>query len=84
MQCRVTDIFPVTASAGTSVLIVVAVLADTVAARSNWNSTMFCAGEVLKFVPVIVTGVPIGPDAGVNEVIVCNCSSLHRETKGEC
>ena len=33
------------------------------------KKTILLAAVALKFVPVIVTTVPIGPDAGVNEVI---------------
>jgi hypothetical protein len=65
----VTVIFPVVAPAGTDVVILVAVLAAAVAVVPL-NRTVLFAGVVLKFVPVIVTVVPIGPEAGLKLVIV--------------
>lgn len=69
-QFTVTEILPVTDEAGTVVLMVVVVLPLTVAARLLKKVTALLAGVVLKFVPVITTGVPMGPVVGVNEVIV--------------
>jgi hypothetical protein len=65
----VTVIFPVVAPEGTVVVMLVAVLAVTVAAVPL-NFTALLEGVVLKFVPVIVTVVPTGPEAGAKEVIV--------------
>ncbi len=65
----VTVIFPVVAPTGTTVLIVVAVLDDTVA-DTPLNLTSLTDGVALKFVPLIVTVAPWGPLAGVNPVIV--------------
>lgn len=53
---------------GTVTVILVVVLAVTVAATPV-NFTMLLAGVALKFVPVIVTGVPAMPEAGENEVM---------------
>ena len=65
----VTLIVPVVAPVGTEVVIEVAVLAVTMeVVPLNW--TVLLAGVVLKFVPVMVTVVPIGPVAGVNKIIV--------------
>lgn len=61
---------PVVAPAGTVTVKEVSVAAATVAGRFNQNLTSFSDGVVLKFVPVMVTVVPIGPDAGENEVSV--------------
>src|SRR5436190_17046769 len=60
---------PVLAPAGTVVLIVVVVLPVTVAAMPL-NVTTLLAGVASKFVPVMVTGVPLTPAAGANEVMV--------------
>ena len=60
----VTLIVPVVAPVGTVVVMLVAVLAVTVAAVPL-NLTVLLAGVVLKFVPVIVTVVPMVPDVGV-------------------
>ena len=65
----VTDITPVVAPAGTVVVILVAVLAVTNAVVPL-NITMLLAGVVLKFVPVMVTTVPMGPLVGLKEVMV--------------
>ncbi len=64
-----TVITPVVAPAGTVVSILVAVLAVTVA-RVPLNRTSLSPGLVLKFVPVIVTGVPTNPLVGVKLVMV--------------
>ena len=64
-----TLIGPVMAFAGTVVVIVVAVLAVTMAG-TPLKSTKLSAGIVLKLVPVIVTTVPATPLAGENEVMV--------------
>lgn len=71
---------PVTASAGTTVVIEVAVLAVTTATTFvgepsvpslyTLNRTVLLDGVVLKLVPVMMTVVPTGPDGGENEVIV--------------
>ena len=65
----VTVIFPVVASEGTVEVILVAVLAVTVAV-TPLNFTMLLIGIELKFVPAIVTDVPAGPLVGVNDVIM--------------
>ena len=64
----VTDITPVVAPAGTVVVILVAELAVTTAAMPL-NVTILLAGDELKFAPVMVTVVPMGPLVGVKEVI---------------
>jgi hypothetical protein len=64
----ITVITPVLAPDGTVVVILVAVLAVTVAVASL-NFTVLFAGVVLKFVPVITTDVPILPEPGVKEII---------------
>ena len=69
-QFTVTEIFPVIVPAGTVVVMLVAVLAVTVAVWLLKNFTTLLAGVVLKFVPVMVTDVPIGPETGENEVMV--------------
>ena len=70
IQFTVTSIFPVVVPEGTVVVMSVAVLAVTIAVLLLKNFTMLLAGVVLKFVPVMVTGVPIGPEAGEKEMIV--------------
>lgn len=67
----VTVIFPVVEPEGTDVVILVAVLAVTVAVVPL-NFTVLLAGVVLKFVPVMVTVLPISPLVGVKEVMVGN------------
>lgn len=54
-------------------LVVVAVV--TVACVAP-KKTMLLAGVELKFVPVIVTDVPIGPLVGVKLVMVGTCAAL--------
>lgn len=66
----VTAIFPVVAVAGTDAVICVAEFTVNVAV-TLLNFTAVVVNPVpLKFVPVIVTTVPVGPDVGVNEVMV--------------
>ena len=65
----VTEIFPVVAPVGTVVVMEVAVLAVTTVVVPL-NATVLLTGVGSKFVPVMVTVVPTGPAAGVNEVIV--------------
>lgn len=64
----VTSINPVVVPAGTWVMMLVMVLADTPAVRPL-NLTRLLAGMLLKLVPVMVTVVPMGPLAGEKEVI---------------
>ncbi len=59
----VTDIGPVVAPAGTDVVILVDVEAVTTA-TTPLNLTIFSAGTLLKFVPVMVTGTPTPPLVG--------------------
>ncbi len=67
----VTVILPVVAAVGTVAVIVVAELTKNDVAARLLNFTEVVVKPVpLKFVPVIVTDVPTGPNAGVNEVIV--------------
>jgi len=69
----VTLILPVVAPVGTVAVIVVAefTVNDVALVVLNFTELVVKAGAVpLKFVPVIVTDVPTGPKAGVNEVIV--------------
>jgi hypothetical protein len=70
IQLVVTDIFPVIDPGGTVVVILVAVLAVTVAVLLLKNFTTLSAGVVLKLVPVIVMVAPMGATAGVKEEIV--------------
>jgi hypothetical protein len=65
----VTVIFPVVAPDGTVQVMDVAVLAVTMAVVPL-NCTVLLLGIALKFVPVMVTVVPTGPEAGVKEVMV--------------
>lgn len=65
----VTAIGPVLAPTGTVVVMVVAVLAVTVA-EVPLKVTVLFAGTTSKFVPVMVTVVPIMPAVGAKEVIV--------------
>ena len=58
------------APVGTVTVRLVEVLAVTVAVLLLKNFTTLFAGVVLKLVPVIVTDVPMGPDAGENAVMV--------------
>lgn len=69
LPAKVTVIFPEVAPDGTVVVIELAVLAET-AALVPLNITEFSDGIVLKFVPVMVTAVPIGPPDGEKLVIV--------------
>jgi hypothetical protein len=62
----VTVIGPVVAVAGTAVTIVVAVL-DVITALVPRNLTEVAP---VRFVPVIATEVPTGPELGVNDVMV--------------
>jgi hypothetical protein len=57
----VTVIVPVVVPIGTEVVMLVAVLAVTTAVVPL-NITMLLAGVVLKFVPVIITVDPMGPE----------------------
>jgi hypothetical protein len=71
----VTVILPVVAPVGTVAVICVAEFTVNVVALVVLNFTELVVKVApltvpLKFVPVIVTDVPIGPKAGVNEVIV--------------
>jgi hypothetical protein len=59
---------PVVAPAGTEVEILVAVLAVTTAVVPL-KLTILLAGVGSKFIPVMVTVVPMGPDVGENEVM---------------
>jgi hypothetical protein len=65
----VTAIVPLVAPVGTVTSMLVVVDAVIVAAVPL-NVTAFCAGVALKPVPVIVTGVPTGPEPGVKPVTV--------------
>lgn len=67
---KVTVIFPEVAPDGTAVIIEFVVHAKTVA-MVPLNITVFSEGIVLKFVPEMVTVVPIGPLVGEKLVIVC-------------
>ena len=64
-----TDILPVIVPVGTVVVMLVAVLAVTVAVLLLKNITQLFAGIVLKFVPEIVIDVPIDPEEGVKEAM---------------
>ena len=69
----VTLILPVVAPVGTVAVICVAEFTVNVVALVvlNFTELVVKVGAVpLKFVPVIVTDVPTGPNSGVNEVIV--------------
>ena len=55
---------------GTLVTMVVAVGVPVIVANVPLNITVLFAAMVLKFVPIIVTGVPTGPEVGVKLVIV--------------
>jgi hypothetical protein len=71
----VTVILPVVAPVGTVAVICVAEFTWNVVAATLLNFTELVVKLVppavpLKFVPVIVTDVPTGPNSGVNEVIV--------------
>ena len=52
-------------------MILVELLAVTVAGTLLKKFTRFSDAIVPKFVPSIVTGVPMGPDDGVKLVMVC-------------
>lgn len=69
LPVTVTAISPVVAVDGTVTVRLVSVAPDTTAATPLKVTVLF-AGVMLKFVPVIVTVVPVGPDVGVKEVIV--------------
>ena len=69
MQFVVTEILPVAVPDGTLVVMLVVVLAVTTAVIPLKKFTTLFAGTVLKFVPVIVTAVPIPPEAGVKELM---------------
>ena len=67
----VTLILPVVAVEGTVAVIWVAEFTTTDVAATLLNVTAaFVIPVPLKFVPVILTEVPTGPEVGVNEVIV--------------
>ena len=63
----VTEIVPVVAPVGTAAVMDVADTTVNFVAAVPWNLTVVAP---VKLVPVIVTVVPTGPDAGVNDVIV--------------
>ena len=65
------------APAGTVTVNAVVVAAVTFAFTDPIN-TMLLDGVALKLVPVMVTEVPTGPDAGENELIV-GCARLFNE-----
>ncbi len=81
LPATVTVIFPEVAPAGTVTVILVAVLAVTVAVVPL-NCTVLFEGVVLKFAPVIVTEIPTEPEVGVNEVIVGTDTKLQTEADG--
>lgn len=72
----VTEIVPVVAPTGTVVVIVVDVLAVTMAVVPL-KLTVLLAGVRSKFVPVIVTVVPMGPEAGVKAVMVGTAAKVN-------
>ena len=53
--------------------------ADVTGAFTAPKYTMLAAGTGLKFVPVMVTIVPIGPEVGVKEVMVGGCAMLAKK-----
>ncbi len=63
---RVTDIFPVVAPAGTEVVMLVAVEAETTAVVVL-NLTTWSSGLLLKSIPLIVTLTPTAPLVGEND-----------------
>jgi hypothetical protein len=69
MQLTVTITLPVVAPLGTVVVMLVLVLAITTAGVIL-NRTVLLLGMVLKFVPVMITVVPMGPESGENPEIV--------------
>jgi len=69
IPATVTAMEPVVAPSGTVTVMLVAALAVTVAA-TPLNVTVLLDVMALKFVPVIVTVVPIGPEAGVKLLMV--------------
>jgi hypothetical protein len=75
----VTEIGPVVAPAGTVATSVVGLALVTVAGVPL-KRTVFCAGVAPKPVPKIVTRVPTGPCAGVNETIA-SCEEALRATE---
>jgi hypothetical protein len=66
----VTLILPVVAVEGTVAVIWVAEFTTDVAATLLNVTVVLVIPVPLKFVPVILTDVPVGPEVGVNEVIV--------------
>ena len=66
----VTLIGPVVPVEGTVAVIWVAEFTTAVAVTLLNVTEVFVIPVPLKFVPVIVTDVPVGPEVGVNEVIV--------------
>jgi len=74
LPAMVTVIVPVVAPAGTVVVILVTVLAVTIAVVPL-NFTVLLAGVVLKFVPMIFTDVPTGPEVGVKDAMVGNTAA---------
>lgn len=69
LQSAVTATVPVVAPDGTVVVMLVAVLAVTIAVVPL-NLTLLLAGVALKFVPMMVMVVPTLPLGGLNEVMV--------------
>jgi hypothetical protein len=65
-----TVIFPEIAPAGTAATMLVDVGVPLILATVPLNLTILLAGVVLKFVPVIVTEVPTGPEIGLKLVMV--------------
>jgi hypothetical protein len=75
----VTTTFPVVAPVGTDVAMLVAVQAVAVAAVPL-NFTVLVPCEDPKFVPVIVTAVPVGPDV-VERLVMVGVPAMLFRTK---
>ena len=73
----VTETGPVVAPVGTIAVILVAELVVTIA-EVPLNMTRLLAGVVSKFVPMMVTVVPMGPLTGAKDVIVGACAMAPR------
>ena len=76
----VTEIYWYVEPTGTITVSEVAVAAETVAIVAPKNTILF-AGVVLKFVPLIITVVPMGPDKGAKEVTEGVCAFELKKAK---
>jgi hypothetical protein len=72
----VTTTFPVVAPAGTGTVMLVELQLVAVPAETPLNVTVLDPCVVPKFVPVMVIGVPTGPEAGLSKVMLGGANTV--------